>query len=139
MDTKDLLKYQLETSANQVDKVLEGLSEDKYDGKLRDDCMSPRETIAHLTECYIAAKTDLDGGKHEWGSYVPDDKDLGAMKAKMQEERSRVIEAILASDSEKVGEVATQYLLLHDAYHVGQLATYRMGVDTDWDAYSIYS
>lgn len=139
MDTKDLLKFQLEASAHQIDKVLEGLPDDKWDGKIRDDCMSPRETVTHLTECYIAAKTDIAGGKHEWGSYVPEEEEVSAITAKMNEERTSLKEAVLASDNEKVGEIASQYAMLHDAYHVGQLAIYRMGVDPEWDAYSIYS
>jgi len=139
MDTRDLLKYQLDAIAHQVDKVLEGLEEDKWDGKVREDCMSPRETVIHLTECYIAAKRDLAGEKHEWGSYVAESEDISELLSKMRSERDSVRDALLNSDSEKSGEVATQYVMLHDAYHVGQLATYRIGADADWDAYAIYS
>ena len=137
MDTKDLIKYQVEASGKQVDRVLDGLAEDKW-STTAGGCMSPSETVVHLTECYVAAQTHLSGGTHEWGSYKAEEEAPAELAAKMRSERTKAWDALLGSDAADVGETATQYLLLHDAYHVGQLATLRMGVDPEWDAYSIY-
>ena len=138
MELKDALNYQLETSAQQVDKVLEGLAEDKWGAKLRDESMSPAEVVAHLTECYIAAQKELKGEPHEWGSYVPADDSPNALVAAMRAERKKACDAITAKSDEESVKAATQYIVLHDAYHVGQLATLRLSVDPSWDAYSIY-
>ena len=138
MEAKDLLKYQVETSGKQVDAVLDGLAEDKW-GVKAGACMSPSEMVVHMTECYIAAQTHLAGGTHEWGSYKAADEAPAELVSKMRSERTKARDAILASDAADVGETATLYVLLHDAYHVGQLCTLRMGIDPEWDAYSIYA
>ena len=137
MDAKELIKFQMEASGKQVDKVLEGLADDKW-GVKAGASMSASETVAHLAECYVAAQTHLSGGTHEWGSYKAVGETPEELGATMWSERTKAWEAILGSDADDVGETATQYLLLHDAYHVGQLATLRMGLDSEWDAYSIY-
>jgi hypothetical protein len=139
MDLKEVLKYQLESAGHQVDKVLEGLKEDQWDAKLRDDCMSPKEVVAHLTECYVAAQKDMVGQQHEWGSYMPADEAPPALLAEMREARQRAWDDLIKSGDEKAVKAATQFIVLHDAYHVGQLATLRLGLDPQWDAYAIYS
>ena len=138
MDLKDALRYQLESSAHQIDKVLEGLPEDKWEAKMRGDCMSPSEAVAHLTECYIAAQKDLAGVQHEWGSYLPSGDTPEALVAEMREERKKAWDAMVSRGDEESVKAATQYVILHDAYHVGQLAMLRLGLDRDWDPYSIY-
>ncbi len=139
MDLKDVMKYQIESSAHQVDKVLEGLTEDQWDAKLREDCMSPKEAVTHLTECYIAAQKDISGQPHEWGSYMPEDDSPSALLKEMQAERQKACDDLIKAGDERAVKAATQFIVLHDAYHVGQLATLRLGLDPEWDAYAIYS
>jgi len=139
MDAKQLMLYQLESSAHQVDAVLKGLNEDEWDAKVRDGCMTVRETVSHLTECYIAARKDIGGQPHEWGAYVPADDSPAAIVNEMQAERQKVWEALMDADIEKAGKVATQFIILHDAYHVGQLCAVRMAVEPAWDPYAIYA
>ena len=139
MDAKQLMLYQLESSAHQVDAVLRGLSEDEWDSKVRDGCMTVRETVSHLTECYIAARKDIEGQPHEWGSYVVADDAPAVILAEMQSERQKVWEVLMAADIEKAGKVATQFIILHDAYHVGQLCAIRMAAEPAWDPYAIYA
>jgi hypothetical protein len=139
MDLREAMKYQLEASANQIDKVLDGLQDDQWDAKVRDDLMSPREVLAHLTECYIAAQDHAAGRKHEWGSYIPADDDPDALVAEMRRERSKAWAELLAKSDEDSFKAATDYLVLHDAYHVGQLAALRLGITPDWDPYAIYA
>jgi hypothetical protein len=139
MDLKDVLKYQLESTGYQVDKVLEGLPEDQWDARLREDCMSPKEAVAHLIECYVAVQKDMAGHQHEWGAYMPADDAPPALMEEMRAERRRAWDGLIKSGDEKAIRAATQYIVLHDAYHVGQLATLRLGLDPKWDPYSIYS
>ena len=138
MDAKELIKFQMEASAKQVDKVLEGLADDKW-GVKAGGSMSASETVVHLAECYVAARTHVAGGTHEWGSYKAAGETPEELGANMRSERSKAWEAILGAEVGEAGKAATEYLILHDAYHVGQLATMRMGCDPEWDAYSIYS
>lgn len=138
MELKDALTYQLESSAFQVDKVLEGLPDDKWDAKLRDDAMSPKEIVAHLTECYVATQKDMAGQEHEWGTFAPTATTPDGLVTEMHSERKKAWEAIVSQPGEKAVKAATQFIVLHDAYHVGQLATLRISLDPEWNAYSIY-
>lgn len=138
MDLKEALTYQLESSAFQVDKVLEGLPADKWEAKLRDDSMSPREAVAHLTECYVASQKEMRGEEHNWGTFAPQATTPDGLLKEMQDERAKAWEAIVSQPGEKAVKAATQFIVLHDAYHVGQLATLRISLDPEWNAYSIY-
>ncbi|HXH62246.1 MAG TPA: DinB family protein [Fimbriimonadaceae bacterium] len=139
MHASELIGYQLEASGKQIEKALEGLDESKWEGRLRADCMSPAETVAHLTECYIAAQKDIAGKQHEWGSYfASEDTPEGLLKT-MRAEREKACESIRGANDENALKAATQYIVLHDAYHVGQLSAYRMGVEPEWDSYTIYN
>lgn len=138
MDLKAALRYQLDDSGLQVTKVLEGLEGDQWDAKDRDDLMSPRDVVGHLTECYIAAGKKANGQEHEWGSYVPEDDDPKSLLETMQRERAKACDAMVAKGDEDAVKAATGFVILHDAYHVGQLAALRMRITPDWDVYSIY-
>ena len=85
MDSKELMKYQMEASAKQVDKVLDGLADDKWSVKAG-GCMSAAETAVHLTECYVAAQTHVSGGTHEWGTYKAVGETPAALGATMRSE-----------------------------------------------------
>jgi hypothetical protein len=139
MDLKAALKYQLDDSGYQLTKVLEGLDGDQWDAKEREGLMSPRDVVAHLTECYIAAGKSMAGQEHEWGTYIPGDDDPEGLLATMNAERAKACDAMVASGDEKAVKAATAYVILHDAYHVGQLAALRLKLSPDWDAYSIYN
>ena len=139
MTLHDAMKYQLETSAKQVDKVLEGLNGDQWDAKVRDDLMSPKEAVVHLTECYIAAQEHAQGKSHDWGSYIPSDDDPNALLNEMRGHRSRAWADLLAKADEDSFKAASDYIVLHDAYHVGQLAALRLAITPDWDPYAIYA
>ena len=139
MDAKELLRFQLDDAGNQVAKTLEGLDGIKWDTKMREDVMSPKEVVAHLTECYIAARKHADGEKHEWGSYLPETEDAAALVDGMWAERRAACDALLSKGDEDSMKAATSYIVLHDAYHAGQLAALRMQLTPDWDPYSIYS
>jgi hypothetical protein len=139
MTLHDAMKYQLDAAANQVDKVLEGLEPDQWDAKVREDLMSPREAVSHLTECYIAAQKHAAGEQHEWGAYVPSSEDPEDLLREMREHRVAAKESLLAKADDDALKAATDYIVLHDAYHVGQLAALRLAITPDWDPYAIYS
>lgn len=139
MNATELMKIQLADSGNQVAKTLEGLDGIKWETKMRDDLMSPKEVVVHLTECYIAAEKHAKGEEHEWGTYLPADEDPKALVENMWSQREKATDALLEKGDEDSMKAASSYITLHDAYHVGQLAALRMELTPDWDPYSIYS
>lgn len=138
MTAEQLIKKQLDHSGFQVEKVFEGLGEEFADKRAADKMMSPRETLEHLAECYVASQKSMAGEKHEWGSYKSQGGNLAELYTITKAERDRAVASILAGDIEKGAEAATDYLILHDAYHVGQMCTNRLSFDPEWNAYAIY-
>lgn len=135
MDAVALIQNQVEESGYQLSKVLEGLAGEQWDAKLNDESMSPREAVAHLADCYAACQTP-EGQEYAWGSFaVPSDADEAV--ATMMAERQKAAAHVLAQPAERAGKLATAYIVLHDAYHVGQVAALRLQLG-GWDAYSIY-
>ncbi len=137
MTTKDFLKMQLDDSGHQVDAVFAGLPEDQWDARVVAEAMSPRETAEHLAECYIALQDEAQGRKHDWGSYSAPDKSGEALIANLKAERAKAEELALASDDPGVWAMASSFVALHDAYHVGQMVTLRLTLG-DFNPYSIY-
>ena len=138
MDVRGVLKYQMETCAKQVDAVYDSLPDDLWDRKTSEGGMTPRETVRHLAEAYAAASKHMSGEDHEWGSYKLEASDPSDLMQAMRTERQLAVDAILTGDADKAPEAATQYLMLHDAYHVGQMCALRVREEPEWDAYSIY-
>lgn len=136
MTARELLNHQIEDAGYQLEKVLDGI-DGSLDSKLTPASMSPRETVAHLGECYTAVITETAGEKHQWGSYSPRTTEWPALWIEVQELRKQASAAAL----DKAGweSHASAFLPAHDYYHVGQLAALRLVKDADWDPYSIYN
>lgn len=135
MTTSELLKHQFDDAGYQLTKVLEGI-DDSLDFKLNEGGMTPRETVAHLGECYTAILTETKGEKHSWGSYQPSTTEWPALWTEVQGLRSQA--AAVASEKEGWEDHASAFGPAHDYYHVGQLAAIRIAKDAGWDPYSIY-
>jgi len=138
MENRDFLEYQIGTSGRQVEMVLDGFAAEKWDKSLSEGSMNTTELVGHLTECYLAVQKHMLGEEHEWGSYIPAQESAQELVAAMRTEREKAKEALLAASSDDAVKAATDYVVLHDVYHVGQMAALRMSVDPEWDAYSIY-
>jgi hypothetical protein len=122
----------------QLRGAYQGLSPALYDDRLVDGLMSPKEIAGHLYECCIAAQALARGEEHKWGS-VPAPEGTGdQVVAAMFQERERAVAACRGITDEERLAHALQFLTLHDAYHVGQIAALRLVRTPDWDAYSIY-
>lgn len=137
MTINEFLKYQLEDSGHQLQAVFADFPEGQWDAKITDEAMSAAETAFHLCECYTAFLAHADGKEHSWGTYDLDDKSPANLVGTMFSLRARSIEALEKSQSEQTAKDATAYIILHDAYHVGQMCTLRLKLG-NFDAYSIY-
>lgn len=100
--------------------------------------MSPRQTMAHLYEVYEAVLVMAAGGKHDWGSYEIPPHVAEQIEHRLWDHRDKAIEAIMAMPDDQAAHTAVDYILLHDAYHVGQLCAHRLATESGWSPYSIY-
>ncbi len=139
MTGKELLKWQLEHTGKQLDKAIGDMDESKWDHKSSPGIMSPREQVEHLGETYAAYSAMAKGEKYEWGTFVVDDKSKANLWKTYSQMRERAVSAAIASDEPKDLESATEYLLTHEAYHVGQLCSLRLDCEPSWDPYAIYA
>jgi hypothetical protein len=126
------------SAGRQLEQVLAGMKEEHVDVKIAAVAMSARETLEHLIDCYVNAPTAVEGGEPQWGSYVIADKSWSNLRTLLSDLRGKAVDKILTAPEEKVGDLAMNYVVMHDAYHVGQLALIRLQTDPSWDAYSIY-
>ena len=135
MSTQEILEYQVANIGFQLDKVFEGLHESLLDHKIVPAAMSARETLTHLPECYIAALEHAAGKNHEWGSYRTEAKSLEDLLGELRARRAEAVTALLATADAKT---IHDYIVGHDAYHIGQMALLRLSTDSAWDPYSLY-
>lgn len=138
MTTKDLLKQQMDDAGFQLEKALEGVNDAGADHKVCASAMSARETAEHLCEAYTAAAAAAAGNKHEWGSYSLEDKSWDNVMTTFRRLRSEAVAGVLAADEERAASLGSAFIIAHDYYHVGQLASSRIDSDGAWDPYSIY-
>ncbi|MBC8063708.1 MAG: hypothetical protein H7Y17_02680 [Chlorobia bacterium] len=136
MTTQELLQHQFDDAAYQLEKVFDGLDA-SLDFRLTEKSMTPRETAAHLGECYVAMVKEANGEKHEWGTYEPSTTEWPAVWENMKELRAKATAAVLAKPGSE--SKASEFIVAHDNYHVGQMVATRMARDPDWDPYSIYN
>lgn len=139
MTTKELLSKQMDSSGFQLSKCIEGWNPAAFDDKLTPNSMSLRVTLVHLAEVYQAVQKQARGDEHEWGSYTPISDGAEALQADLWRERKLAVDAVLAvGDDDKAAHMALDYIILHDAYHVGQLCSLRLSIEPDWNMYVIY-
>ncbi|MEQ1822566.1 MAG: hypothetical protein ABL949_08650 [Fimbriimonadaceae bacterium] len=137
MTASELVLKKLADSGFQVNAVLDGISELQADAKILDFAMSPRETLVHLSECCVAFNETCQGIDHNWGTYTSSAATLADLKTEFDALRTEVVSRV--ADDEKVLKAASGFIVLHEAYHVGQLALLRLHLDSEWNAYSIYN
>ena len=138
MNAIKLLSHQLEDTTFQITKVLEGVKESDLDFKIGPTTQSIRGLIEHLCEVYTAVEEESRGEHHKWGSYSIEDKSWGNLINTFTTLRSRAIELVSSPESEQQLFSASDFMVGHEYYHVGQLASIRIATDPEWDPFSIY-
>lgn len=137
MTAPELMQHQIDNLGFQLEQCFAGWNPNHLDDTLTEGGMSARTTLAHLAECCVAASTEAAGGKHEWGSYTLPDPTWDAAQAEWRSQRAAAA-ALLCKDDEACLKHAHDFLVSHDAYHVGQLCQLRLKVEPEWNAYAIY-
>lgn len=137
MTAKELLQSLVDNAGFQLTQCFSGVTEEQADLKLHDDSMSFRVTAAHLAECCFAVLEHVEGREHKWGTFEPKSAAFAPLVEEWQELRARAVAATVSEDEKLIG-LATDYIVGHDFYHVGQLVALRLSFDKDWNSYSIY-
>ncbi len=132
------VRYAMDQTKLQLEKVFDGISEEHMDFKVSEQAMTPRETLLHLCDCYEAVKVGAAGGEYEWGSLAIEDKSTAGLLKMMASQREQATTVALDQSEEQAAMYGFNYIALHDAYHVGQMALVRMATDSNWNPYSIY-
>lgn len=133
------LAFALQQAGNQLSRAFEGLTPELWDTSLDPATMSPRVQVAHLAECYQAVLEKAAGREHAWGTMTIATENPEQLLAEWRTLRDRAVTAVLdPSASTELKAVGVDFILLHDAYHVGQLAMIRVARDPSFDPYSIY-
>lgn len=138
MSASDLFQKLCDAMAVQVGACFAGMDEETFTGRIAPTSMSPQETLAHLTDCCVALQHRQRGEEYEWGTFVSGSETMEGRLEEFRGERAKGIAFALSNPTVEELERAADFLCLHEAYHVGQLAMYRASVDPAWDAYSIY-
>ncbi|MBL8069242.1 MAG: DinB family protein [Armatimonadetes bacterium] len=137
MDAKEFLAKQLDTTGYQLQAVFAGFPDGKWDERTCNEAMSAKETAEHLAECYVAFLDHCEGREHEWGSFKPASSDPEKIVAEMFELRAKAIATFMARNGDDVLGWASDYIVLHDPYHVGQMCSLRLELG-EFSPYSIY-
>jgi len=139
MTANELLNKQLDDVSYQLEKVLEGVKESDLDFKVSPTAMSMRELVEHLCEVYTCVEKESRGEKHSWGTFAIADKSWSNLLSEFNKTRAKALGIVSAAQEDKDILSANAYIVAHDYYHVGQLASIRLATDPTWDAYSIYN
>lgn len=138
MTAKELMEYEVENTGFQLTRCLQDLPADLLDKRLTEKGMSPRETASHLCESYLALDAHNKGRHYEWGSFSAEALAWDRLLAKMFELRKEAAAGTCVDEDDKL-RACHDYIVAHDAYHVGQLCQLRLQFQPDWEPYSIYS
>ena len=137
MTAKELILAQINDVGFQLNVALSNIDPADWEKQVVPEAMSAAETALHLCECYTAFLAHANDLEHSWGTYSLDDTSQDNVLKTRHNLREQAIQQLSENFSEKSASDATAYIILHDAYHVGQLCTLRLKLG-NFDAYSIY-
>jgi hypothetical protein len=137
MTAQELIAHQITDCGYQLERVFNGIDESTADLKVGPEAMSPRETAAHLIECCQAFLVEADGASYDWGSMQMEDTSWARLMDVLVDKRQEAAVKV-ANGDDRVLKLASSFLVIHDAYHIGQMAQLRIHHTEGWDPYSIY-
>ena len=138
MDGKSLLDSSISGAGTQLTRTLAGLTDEALDFRAHPSAMSLREQLVHLSECYLAMEAEVKGQEYDWGSYKSDLTTVNELVADLFARRRVATDIALSNEEPAAMLTAVSFLVLHDAYHVGQLCLLRQAFDPEWSSFAIY-
>ena len=137
MTASELMEYEVENTGYQLAACFKDLPPSLLDAKATEKSMSPRETAAHLCESYLALNAHIEGKEYEWGSFGSEGLSWDQLLDAVFDLRSKAGKASCVEIDDRL-KSGHDYMVAHDAYHVGQLCLLRIQNEPDWEPYSIY-
>jgi uncharacterized damage-inducible protein DinB len=137
MTAAALMAYEIENTGYQLSACFKDLPESLRNKRSTEQGMTPREVASHLCESYLALLSHTAGKEYEWGSFSADGLEWDDLLAKAFELREQAAAAVCVEDDPKL-KSGHDYIVAHDAYHVGQLCSLRIQFEPGWEPYSIY-
>jgi uncharacterized damage-inducible protein DinB len=140
MNSRDLILSGLAKVNVQVERVFEAMPPEIWNARLSDEAMTPLETLEHLCHVIFAFSTEVATGEpFDWDTeFATGMKDPVELWDRFVADRARAVTMVSGSSDDEVFARAFDYLILHEAYHVGQMAQLRITMEPDWNPYSLY-
>jgi uncharacterized damage-inducible protein DinB len=138
--------------SRQIERAVTGLTEEQADFRFGEGIMSVRDTLVHLADNCLALSAELEGRKHDFGAWRPSGEGLVHLLREWGELReqalAKVAERLRGVDLDALMKVSfatwpgwkvlTEWVVTHDAYHLGQICALRLAQCPDWDMYTVY-
>lgn len=137
MEAKEFAITLLEESGYQFNACLKDISDEDFDRKPIERLMSIREMLEHVLEVFVAIDKSAKGEKHDWGNFTAPQLSKSELLAHFSTEREKAVATAL-EHFDAMPFLASDFLVAHEFYHVGQMVGVRRALDESWNSYSIY-
>ena len=134
----DLIFSQLRQNEKMLWKIFEGISDSELDFRPLPTALSLREHLGHLCAGCEALMAIRQGREYDWDNIASHGSTVLELLSKFRQLR---LEALPAGESINLeaASLLSDYLILHEAYHIGQLALSRKALDPSWDSLKLYA
>lgn len=139
MSAREVFEKVAAAGESQLRAAYKGMPDAVFEARLNEKTMTPKEMAGHMQEACAALQKAMRGEEHEWGSFQPPAGSGEQAVAALMAERAKAVAAVLASPEPGKLAEGLDYLTVHEAYHIGQIAALRLAHEPDWDAYSLYA
>lgn len=134
-----ILSHVLAASGNTLHRVLDHFPDSAWGTTLTPTSKTAQEIVGHLTSVYAAYIALLETGRVDWNRYDPAGKSPGELVAELRDIRHYAVEQANGSEMPLIHRGALEYIVMHEMYHVGQLALIRSETEPQWDAEAIFT
>ena len=139
MTPDSIVRTAVANAGKTLHKILIDFPLDSVNEKAHASMFTTYEAVSHITECYVAFAAHAKGEEHQWGSFSSEATSYAEDIEELFRTRDAVTALITVDSKEDALASALDYLVAHDWYHIGQLATNRQAFETTWNSFSLYS
>jgi uncharacterized damage-inducible protein DinB len=133
-----LVLSQLHQNEKMLGRVFDGLEDEELDFRPVPTAFSFREHVTHLCAACEALIALREGRHFDWDTFEAKGTTLQEMLSQFRSLRLKAI-PLVEDITPEAAELLTDYLVLHEAYHVGQLSLTRHCLHPEWDSLSLYA
>jgi uncharacterized damage-inducible protein DinB len=134
-----ILSHVFAESGNTLNRVIDGFPDSAWDSRLTPSSKSAKVILGHLTMVYAAYIALLETGHVDWARYDPAEKSVDELIADLRETRRFAVDEANGSEMPLIHRGALEYVVMHEMYHIGQLALLRSEAQPEWNAEAIFT